>query len=273
MIILYILAHFDDEYFAWPIIAQGVKAGADQRFFYIADYPSEGETVRRRLESERFLAQFGVPASSIVHVGAGKGLIDGSIYVHQDIALEALRAEAARIGSIDRLVVTAWEGGHPDHDACALMAIALSQVHGGLPVDQFALYSGRGLPGRLFHAGRPLPENGAVQTVGLTVSEWLSFLAAVRFYPSQWRSWLGLWPMMFLTFLRQGFGYQHLNPARVDQRPHAGPLFYERVFKVPYDALKARAAEARHSDALRPAAMGSEQNSHQSPSSFIKVRR
>ena len=38
MAVVYIFAHFDDEYCALPLVAQGVAAGEDQWFLYVADY-------------------------------------------------------------------------------------------------------------------------------------------------------------------------------------------------------------------------------------------
>jgi hypothetical protein len=53
---------------------------------------------------------------------------------------------------------------------------------------------------------------------------------------------------MFWSYAKQGFGYQTLDPARIAERPHAGTLFYERMFKVPYPDVRAAAdafAQAR----------------------------
>ena len=65
-------------------------------------------------------------------------------------------------------------------------------------------------------------------------------MLAVRFFVLQ-RAWLGLWPAMFWTYWRRGFGVQRLAPDRVRERPHAGPLLYERMFKVPYAEVRAAA--------------------------------
>jgi hypothetical protein len=46
---------------------------------------------------------------------------------------------------------------------------------------------------------------------------------------------------MFYTYAQRGFGYQQLDPARIEARPHAGSLFYERMFRVPYPDVRAAA--------------------------------
>lgn len=231
----YLLAHFDDEYFALPMILAERHAGAEQAFLYVADYASPALTQRRRAETAAFLASHGVPPGDIMHVGAGSGAVDGAVRDGVEPALDAVRR--ALPSGLDRIVVTAWEGGHPDHDACALMAVRLADEIGGVRVDQFALYSGRGLSGPWFRAGSPLAENGPVHRVRMSPGAWMRFAAGVRFYPSQWKTWMGLWPAMFLTYAQRGFGWQELKAARVAERPHEGALLYERQFGVSYAEL------------------------------------
>ena len=63
-------------------------------------------------------------------------------------------------------------------------------------------------------------------------------MLAVRFYRSQATTWAGLWPTMFWTYERQGFCVQRMDHARVLERPHAGPLLYERRYKQPYEGVR-----------------------------------
>lgn len=233
MAIVYILAHFDDEYFATPLIA---RAGGDQWLLYIADYATPALSARRLAESRTYLAGLGVPAERVIHVGAGSGALDGQVHRHLPDLLPRLTAALTRIGPVERFVVTAWEGGHMDHDACAALAV---QVAGATPIDQITLYNGPGLPGRLFRAGSPLAENGPLIRTRLSRAQWLAFAAGVRAFPSQGKTWLGLWPVMFANYLRKGFAHQALAPARVGQRPHAGPLLYERMYGVTYAEVAA----------------------------------
>lgn len=234
MAIVYILAHFDDEYFATPLIARA--AGQDQWFLYIADYATPALSARRLAESRAYLASLGVPADRVVHVGAGSGALDGQVHRHLPDLLPLLAAELARIDPVERFVVTAWEGGHMDHDACAALAV---RVAGAAPIDQITLYNGPGLPGRLFRAGAPLADNGPPIRARLSGSQWLAFATGVRAFPSQAKTWLGLWPVMFASYLRRGFAHQALDPARISQRPHAGPLLYERMYGITYAEVAA----------------------------------
>jgi LmbE family N-acetylglucosaminyl deacetylase len=156
-------------------------------------------------------------------------------------AYAALQTTVQEIGPVSRILVTAWEGGHMDHDMCALMACALASTLGDPPVETISLYNGPGLAGPFFHGAAPLAQNGPVRRVPVSPGGWLRWMAAVRFFPSQAKTWAGLWPAMFWTYARRGFGVQRLDPARIRERPHEGPLFYERMFKGPYPKVRAAA--------------------------------
>jgi N-acetylglucosamine malate deacetylase 1 len=238
MSVLYIFAHFDDEYAALPLLTERARAGLEQRLIYIADYASPALAERRFLETRRLLERIGVPGEAARHAGRGAGARDGALHRALPAAEAAVREAAAGL-EIERLVVPAWEGGHPDHDSLAFLAVRLSQALGAVPIDQVSLYNGRGLPGRLFRGASPLPENGPVTRVPISAADWARYAGAVRCFPSQWRTWAGLWPAMFATFVRSGYRYQQLSPERVRERPHAGPLLYERMYGTPYTEVRA----------------------------------
>ncbi len=239
MATVYILAHFDDEYFAYPLLTAAARDGVDQYFFYVADYPDPEVAARRYAETRAFLGAFGVDPDRAVHVGRGTGAMDGGAHRTLDAVYAALSRAAADVGPVERIVVTAWEGGHVDHDICALLAARLSSEVGEPPVETISYYNGVGLPGPLFHCGRPLAENGPVERRRLKPGEWLRWMAAVRFFPSQAGTWIGLWPMMFAAYARRGYATQRLDMARIRERPHGGRLFYERRFRVPYEEVAA----------------------------------
>lgn len=241
MAVVYILAHFDDEYCGLPLVTGGVAAGREQHFFYVADYVTRDLAERRFAESRALLAHLGVPADRVIHVGRDTGALDGAVHRALPQAFAALRDALAGIGPVEKIVVPAWEGGHMDHDMCAMMACELAREHGDPPIETISLYNGPGLGGPFFHGGSPLRENGPVTPVKVGLRQWLAWMAAVRFFPSQIKTWAGLWPAMFWSYARGGFGVQRLDPARIRQRPHAGRLFYERMFKVPYDEVRAAA--------------------------------
>ncbi|WP_304219688.1 PIG-L family deacetylase [Phenylobacterium aquaticum] len=240
MTVVHLLAHFDDEYCALPLVRALARAGRTQRFVYVADYATPGITATRLAETRALLAELGIGAEAVIHAGAG--VMDGALHTDPMTAWRAVRPVVAGIGAVSTLVTTAWEGGHADHDLCAAMAVKLQDLLPGRPgIRQIALYHGRGTWGPLFQACDPIRENGPVTQVPMTAGQWLSYAAAVRHFPSQWKSWAGLWPAMFITFAGRGFGVQALEPARVRARPHLGRLLYERRFGVSYEEVRAAA--------------------------------
>lgn len=240
MAVVFVLAHFDDEYCALPLIRQAQGAGEACRFLYVADYRSSADAARRLGETRTFLAKLGLDPACAIHAGAGSGVFDGSVIDGLTAALAALRG--ALDGPVTRFVVPAWEGGHPDHDACAVLAVVLARELGDPPIRQFGLYTGRRFPRPFYRACSPIPENGPATPVRLSAVAWLNWMAEVRVFPSQTWNWLGLWPAMFLTFAqRGGFADQALSPERVRERPHAGRLHYEWMFRTPYERVRERA--------------------------------
>lgn len=241
MALVYILAHFDDEYAALPLIREAQARGQAQHFLYLADYRSAQIAQRRLAETRAFLRRFGLPAEAARHVGQGSGAQDGQLHRHAGELLPRLQAALEEIGPVERFVIAAWEGGHQDHDVVAAMTWRVAQ---GAPIDQFALYNRRGLGALPFQAGAPIPENGPVRKVRLGLGDWLAWAGAVIDYPSQAKTWMGLWPSMFANYARRGgFGVQTFDPKRLDERPHEGDLLYERRFGVAYaDVARAVAA-------------------------------
>lgn len=237
MTTVYVLAHFDDEYCALPLISRDLAQGRAQRFIHVVDYKSRDLAARRRRETVAFLESQGIPAEAVLHLGADTGWLDGQLHRHAEAAYAALAAAVP--GPVERVVVPAWEGGHPDHDICAALGVKLAAERGAA-VDQISLYQGKGLPWILYRAASPLAENGPVQHIDLSAGEWLHWLAAVAAFPSQLKAWSGLLPAMAMTFARQGgFRYQSLEPRRIGERPHAGGLLYERMFATPYETVRA----------------------------------
>jgi LmbE family N-acetylglucosaminyl deacetylase len=239
MSVVYILAHFDDEYCALPLIWQAAREGLAQRFVYLADYRDAGLGARRLAETQVFLARQGIAPAAVIPLGLGTGAFDQSVYRCVDVLFPALAQAVAAAGPVSRLVTPAWEGGHMDHDACAFMAVRLAERTGGPELRQFSLYNGPGLPGPLLRGGAPLAENGPCEQVALGPAEWARWMSGVRAFPSQLYAWSGIWPAMFAGFLTRGFAWQRLAPERVEVRPHKGSLFYERMFRTPYAEVRA----------------------------------
>src|SRR5689334_22859452 len=115
MAVVWILAHFDDEYCALPLIEEARAAGQQQLFLYVADYDSARVRAQRHAETRRYLAWLGVDPAAALHVGAGRGVPDGGVYAALPAAFAALQDALAGV-TVERVICPAWEGGHMDHD-------------------------------------------------------------------------------------------------------------------------------------------------------------
>jgi len=73
MATLYVLAHFDDEYCAWPLIRQALAEGREQRFIHVVDYRTPALAAQRLSETLAFLKAHGIPPEHELHLGGGKG--------------------------------------------------------------------------------------------------------------------------------------------------------------------------------------------------------
>ena len=242
MTVVYVLAHFDDEYCALPLIRRTVAQGRRHLFVHVVDYRNARMGARRHRETLAFLAAEGIPASSQIHLGAGTGWWDGELHRHAGAAYAALKAavQSAVPGPIERVVVPAWEGGHPDHDVCSALGVKLAAERGAAAIDQICLYQGKGLPWILYRACTPLDENGPAHDLRLSGREWLNWLAAVGAFPLAAQGLVG-------PAARHGAHLRPhrpvpvaiLDPKRIGEPPHAGGLLYERMFQTPYAVVRA----------------------------------
>lgn len=155
---------------------------------------------------------------------------------HVDLALTLLLKEVESL-SIARIYTLAWEGGHADHDATHLVALALARrlqpPHG---VWEFSMYNGLGVPGRFFRTMRLLESSASVERERFTLKDAIRYTAACFAYRSQRKTWLGLfWEMSIRRIVLREMIVQEADATRLDRRPHAGRLLYERMSRVTYD--------------------------------------
>ena len=96
-------------------------------------------------------------------------------------------------------------------------------------VRQFPLYNGRNCRGPFFRVLDPLPENGPATRRRILPRDRVRYLGFCLRYPSQWKTWIGLFPFIVLHYLCDPVQVlQPVDPARLRERPHDGLLYYER---------------------------------------------
>lgn len=228
---LFLFAHQDDEFGVFQKIVDEVQAGRHVCCAYLTNGSCSGElTACRNLESLAVLAKLGVRAQDVFFAGEALSIADATLPAHLDRASSWIQDWFSQYPCIQSVYVPAWEGGHHDHDALhaitAIVAQRKSVVH---LMRQFPLYNGYRCGGPLFRVLLPLQSNGVAQTRKISWRNRSRFLHLCLCYPSQIKTWFGLFPFVLMHYLRRGTQtVQPVSYERIHHRPHSGPLYYER---------------------------------------------
>ncbi len=237
---LFLFPHQDDEYFVAPRLARH-PSRARCVFLTTGDFHGTRAAVRNA-ESLRALRSLGITDGRTVFAGEELGVADNDLAAHLPAVFAWLKAEQS--AGVENVIVPAWEGGHPDHDAACLLGHALAAASGGLPVHEFAAYRAHPAVPYFYKVMQPLPDAGpASESAGRFTPK---TFALFRFYPSQWRTWLGLLPPLLLNFLAGGrTGLYRAGRRDFGIRPHAGKLYYEYRGWNTFDRFLAQTEEFR----------------------------
>jgi LmbE family N-acetylglucosaminyl deacetylase len=218
------------------------RSGRSVRCVVLTNGARGGQSASTRdSESLAALARLGVPAEAVCFLGSRHAIQDSALVHSLDRSL-ALVKEHLGGTRLEQIFCLAWEGGHPDHDASHLVALALAREQRlQARLWQFSLYNGAGTPGPLFRVMAPL-NAPACRTRRVKLGDALRILRMLRLYRSQRRTMLGLLPeaVVKLVLLRRE-SMQATTPEAVLRKPHVGRLFYERRFGVEYDDWRAAA--------------------------------
>jgi len=243
---VFLLPHQDDEFGAFHRIvrlrASGVRVVC---IYFTTGVPVGGDPSSRNRESLAVLSELGV--EEVIFAGGLLSIADGGICDSLARAADWLQSWLARTGRLEGIYVPAWEGGHPDHDglhAVTLQVCAELGLSG--KVRQFALYNGERCPGPFFKVLSPLRSNGPVERDPIPPRSRLHFLRLVLRYPSQARTWIGLFPFVLLHYVLNG--HQQLQQTRIEclnERPHEGRLYYEKRGFSTWQAVSERIAHWR----------------------------
>ena len=228
---IFLFAHQDDEFGVFETIFTEISNNREVYCAYLTDGGAYGvPAITRNRESLRVLSRFGVKEDQVFFAGDLLSISDGRLPDHLGVATTWIGSWLASIENVEAIYVPAWEGGHHDHDALHAITIELAARDKSLHrVKQFSLYNGFRCKGVWFRVFTPLPENGAAESSKISWPHRWRFLLHCLSYPSQLRSWLGLFPFVALHYLR--YGTQSMQPVSAERtgfRPHDGPLYYER---------------------------------------------
>lgn len=237
---LFVFAHQDDEIAAAARIGHLVRAGATITCVYLTNGEGRGApSAVRDEESRRVLARLGVDLGRVTFAGSQERIPDGALVEHLDRALELL--ESCVTEPVDEVWCLAWEGGHQDHDASHLVAVAFAARRGLLKrTFELPLYRRHRL--LTFQTLAPLRIGKPWTARPIGLREALRILALCRFYPSQRKSWLGLLPTAILRLLTERCEWTRVvDVTRLARKPHEGLLLYEKRFGVSWPEFEKHA--------------------------------
>ena len=238
---IFIFAHQDDETGCFSVIEKKIFLGYEVIIIYLTSGTSNGsKSFLRNYESLNALSLIGVKKKNIIFIGNTIYSPDGRLAENLNKVYREISKILFEIYFLDSLYVIAWEGGHQDHDAAHLIGLALAKKFNILNNSfQFPLYTGARSQGSFFRLFKPIRANGNPIYSKITLRNRIKYLKLCLAYPSQYSSWIGLFP--FFLFHYCVFGTQILQPlslARIKSRPHKGKLFYERRFSYKYNTFK-----------------------------------
>jgi len=250
---VFLMAHQDDEFGVFSRIEREVRAGQWVRCIYVTDGAATANSDRRDDESRVVLQKLGVAKNDILFLGGQLSIGDGQLYRHVEVFADWFDRFLDDHTTLQNCFVPAWEGGHPDHDLLHAVAVELLAARGNLPkVWQYSLYNGQNCFGPFFRALSPLCENGLIDRQPIAWRARLRYVRLCLSYPSQWRSWLGLFPFVGGHYLC--CGVQQLQQVSIDrlvQPPHQRPLYYERRNFLDWPTLRDALGPLRQRMSLR----------------------
>lgn len=251
---LFVFAHQDDEIAAAARIAHLVRSGATITCVYLTNGEGRGiSSERRDEESLRVLESLGLDLARVHFAGSEERIPDGALVACLDRALELLESRVTE--PVDEVWCLAWEGGHQDHDAAHLVAVAFAARRGLLErTFELPLYRGHRL--LRFQTLAPLRTGKPWTARHIGLREALRILMLCRFYRSQRRTWFGLLPTAILRLFAERCEWTRpVDLERLERRPHEGPMLYERRFGVPWNDFERHARpfiQGIRADAARP---------------------
>lgn len=232
-----ILPHNDDEFFISPILHHLRK---DTVFIFLTHGSawSTGKSNIRKQESLKFVSQHGFSDRNIINLGETIDIKDGNLFNHIRIATSRLDEIMVQL-NIESLFVTAYEGGHHDHDVAFVVANSLAAKF-NVPLFDFPLYNANRTS--FFR----VMDNQNIQCCTYKkkhcykskLSFRIQLLSRVLIYRSQWKTFLGLLPGLVRNFLfKENFIIGEVESLLLHKRPHEGPLFYEKRFNMRFENI------------------------------------
>lgn len=227
---LFLFAHQDDEFGIFQKIIDERNKGREIHCAYFTNGDFGGVSpFRRNQESLNVLLKLGVLEKNIIFAGLDLQIPDGCLPNNLAVCATWIREWLSSFDDIKVIYIPAWEGGHQDHDALHALTTHIAQDRIMLQcVRQFPLYNSYYCPWKFFRVFHAIPQNGEVINEKISLGARFRFLSLCLSYPTQLKTWIGLFPFVMFSYLTSGSQkLQAVSIARIRQRPHDGKLYYE----------------------------------------------
>ncbi|NBJ13489.1 PIG-L deacetylase family protein [Microvirga arsenatis] len=229
---LFLLPHQDDEFGVFHLLDVAVAADNQPLIVYLTDGAfGRATAAMRNAESTNVLERLGIRKERIWFLGLEQSVPNLGLRHHLENVFTSLLAYLQYMNAeIEGIYSPAFEGGHPDHDAAALLAVALGRhLNISNQIWQFPLYNSYRCTIRPYRVLTPILEAGAVLREQIPPARRAEHLSLCLHYPSQARTFVGLFPFILGHYIASGTQQlQPLHPLTTLTRPHDGLLLYER---------------------------------------------
>jgi hypothetical protein len=200
---LFFFAHQDDEFFAAQFIQQQIAAGNKLKVIYTTNGKYANHSVEtRKQEALSALSKIGVSKSDVIFLGHSLDVNDGEVYLRLDLIFKNILDQCdLPISDVRSIYVTAYEGGHHDHDATYLLASALaSKCSKNVKIIEFFLYNSIRVHSPFFRVMDPATCNN-IHRISLGWNEIFLNLSMILSYRSQWKTFIGLLPQIIYALV------------------------------------------------------------------------
>jgi hypothetical protein len=228
---IFLFAHPDDECGVLQVLSTKLEQLSEIHcIFYTSGTPNGVKSNIREKESSAVLSSIGLSSNNIHFFGSEHGIPDGRLVFRMEHASLLLLNFLSKFTDGFNLYIPAWEGGHPDHDALhAIGAVVAKKKEAISRTFQYPLYNAYLCRGPFFKVLSPLSENGPETREKIPFFKRLKFLKYCLSYPSQAKTWFGLFPFFLIHYIFNPIqSLQPISFSRLLFRPHGGELYYEK---------------------------------------------
>jgi hypothetical protein len=250
-IAIFFFAHQDDEFGIFKKIIDEHQNGRRVICVYFTNGDSDScqiKILKRNKESINILINLGVFFEDIYFIGNKLSIPDAQLPYFLEVASNWVEDFFDKCSNIEAIYVPAWEGGHHDHDALHALIVNIADQRNILSyVKQFALYNSYQLNGPFFRVLSPLAINGRIEKTKISLKNRIYFSYCCLGYPSQIKTWVGLFPFVFFHYIFWGEQtLQQVSIKRTFQKPHDGNLYYEKRKFFTWEKMEHCLHEWRH---------------------------